>query len=147
VDQALVWLQSFKMSCEKFPQNKIFKIELWCTDDVDVDIFKIFPDVKIRFQTEVKVEDNGLADKVRMCTVIEGKGDLFKPRMAMFKEWLDEGLIWVRDESTDHIRIVIGRSNNIRKISEDDIFEMGKRVTIFQRGYRILFYDNDEKIE
>jgi hypothetical protein len=79
-------------------------------------------------------------------TVIEGKGDLFKPRMAMFKEWLDEGLIWVRDESTDHIRIVIGRSNNIRKISEDDIFEMGKRVTIFQRGYRILFYDNDEKI-
>jgi hypothetical protein len=82
----------------------------------------------------------------RMCTVIEGKGDLFKPRMAMFKEWLDEGLIWVRDESTDHIRIVIGRSNNIRKISEDDIFEMGKRVTIFQRGYRILFYDNDEKI-
>lgn len=66
VDQALVWLQSFKMSCEKFPQNKIFQIELWCTDDVDVDIFKIFPDVKIRFQTDVRVEDNGLADKVRM---------------------------------------------------------------------------------
>jgi hypothetical protein len=31
----------------------------------------------------------------RMCTVIEGKGDLFKPRMAMFKEWLDEGSSWV----------------------------------------------------
>lgn len=61
VDQALIWLQSFKMSLDKFPQNNIYQIELWCTNDVETDVFKIFPDVKLRYLTGIPVHDTGMA--------------------------------------------------------------------------------------
>lgn len=62
VDQALIWLQSLKMSYVEFPQNKDFQVELWCTVDVETDIIsKLFPDVKLRLVKSVDVVETGLA--------------------------------------------------------------------------------------
>lgn len=54
--------------------------------------------------------------------IIEGDGRFFKPRyLAVFSSWIDEGLIWIRDESADHIKLVIGKTKNIRKINIEEI--------------------------
>ena len=44
------------------------------------------------------------------------------------REEVAEGLIYVRDESTDKPRIVIARRSRIRKISDDDLFKKIKRA-------------------
>ena len=66
VDQALVWLQSYKMSLDKFPQNSVYQLELWCTPDVETDVFKHFPEVKLRYLTGIPVHSNGMTATVHM---------------------------------------------------------------------------------
>lgn len=47
--------------------------------------------------------------------------------MALRSE-VDEGLVYIRDESTDKPRIVIARRSRIRKISDDDLFKKIQRA-------------------
>ena len=64
VDQALIWLQSLKMSYDKFPQNKAFTVDLWCTAEVEQDPFKrLFPEVNLRMVKCVNVVENGLGPR------------------------------------------------------------------------------------
>ncbi len=64
VDQALIWLQSLKMSYDEFPQNKMFAVDLWCTAEVEQDPFKrLFPEVNLRLIKTVDVVENGMAPK------------------------------------------------------------------------------------
>lgn len=64
VDQALIWLQSLKMSYDKFPQNKAFTVDLWCTAEVEQDPFKrLFPEVNLRLVKSVNVVENGLGSR------------------------------------------------------------------------------------
>lgn len=74
--------------------------------------------------------------------VIEGAGDLFKPRLGIFSEWIDAGYMWMRDESSDVIRIVLGKSKNIRRISIDDIRQKAESVTRRRVGYNIQIWDH-----
>lgn len=55
---------------------------------------------------------------------IEGDTQVFIPNWEQIDDWRDQGLLFVRDESTGgHNRIFIGKNKNVRKISVDDILE------------------------
>lgn len=75
--------------------------------------------------------------------LIEGNGHIFKPRIYTgFSSWILQGLAWYRDESTKNIRLVIGKSKGIKRISIDDIYNKALSISSKTIGYRINIYDS-----
>lgn len=81
--------------------------------------------------------------------VIEGNGKFFKPRyLAVFKSWIDEGLIWIRDESSEHIKLVIGKTKNIRKINIEEIEKRAQLCSRKKFRFNIRIWDyRDNKVK
>lgn len=94
----------------------------------------------ITFSFRVKKEWSKLDNQE--IVVIEGNGRFFKPRYrAVFKNWIEEGFMWIRDESSKNIRLVFGRAKNIRKINIDGIFEKAVICAKKKFSYEIKIWD------
>lgn len=68
-------------------------------------------------------------------TVIEGRGDLFIPNLSELEEHLESGRVFIRDESTTHIRLVVGRSKGVRAITDEQITEICERASSMRQVY------------
>jgi len=58
------------------------------------------------------------------------------------REEIAEGMVYIRDESTDQPRIVIARRSRIRKISDDDLFKKIKRAYTKSISFTCYVWDN-----
>lgn len=93
---------------------------------------------KITYTLDVKTtfskEDN------QDVVVISGKEGGITPNLSKIDKWLDEGLVWYRDESSPDIgvRIVIGKTFRTRIISDEDILKECVRVSKFSRTFKIV---------
>lgn len=55
-------------------------------------------------------------------TVIDGSTKVLVPDLYNgLKDWMNDELVYLRDESGSDLRVVIGRVKNVRKITDDDI--------------------------
>lgn len=70
-------------------------------------------------------------------TIIEGSGELFRPNLSVFDEHCESGRVWIRDESKNSIRLVIGRSPRVRAITDEEITELCEQVATFTKTYDI----------
>lgn len=68
-------------------------------------------------------------------TVIEGDGTVFQPNLSELNDHIEAGRVWVRDESTKHIRLVIGRYPRVRAVSDDEVYEISERAATFSKVY------------
>lgn len=82
-------------------------------------------------------EKNSTDDKI--VSVIEGSPTIFFPDLERaFKKELEEETVYIRNESTDKIRLIISRVKGLRKIDDEYVHEKVKRTarkTLFCRIY------------
>lgn len=54
------------------------------------------------------------------------------------KNELDDNMIYIRDESSDNMKIIIGRCPNVRKLSDNDLFDMISKILSRKVTYRCV---------
>jgi hypothetical protein len=81
--------------------------------------------------------------------VISGNGSVFTPRHNnVFRDYLRDNLIWMRDESSSAIRLVIGKVKGIKRINIDNIYEKAQVASKATVGYSIKIWDfRDNKVK
>lgn len=60
--------------------------------------------------------------------VIEGNASVFKPKLDQIRAWEKQKLVYIRNESTTNMRLVVGRVKGIRKITENEIYNACKEA-------------------
>lgn len=64
-DVSVVWAHSYKRSCEDFPQNKNYRVVLFCTPDVDESVFE-GTGIELRYLPVMGGVEKGLFEKTCM---------------------------------------------------------------------------------
>lgn len=90
---------------------------------------------KVKLQMEVKEEFS--REDWRKTFVIEGRCDLFKPKLGPLEKLREQGRIFIRNETSDKLRLVIGRTPNTKSVSEQQLHEMCIEAATFMRLYDI----------
>jgi hypothetical protein len=83
-----------------------------------------------------------------------GDTQLFSPDWSLIEEWRSQGLLFIRDETTNgKPKIFIGRNKGVRKISTEDIYNECIKCTSsyyalqeIRTRYRIGIHDNKKAI-
>lgn len=88
--------------------------------------------IEMNVEYEKSKDDDGI-----WVSRIKGSGELFKPALGHFDELVESGRVFIRDESTTSIHIVIGRTKGTRAISSDEIYKIAHRCAKFNRKYDI----------
>lgn len=70
--------------------------------------------------------------------IMEGKPGGVIPDLSVFNQHLEDGRVFIRDESTTNIRVVIGRTSGTRAISDQEIFDICKRLGTKTISYRLM---------
>lgn len=74
----------------------------------------------------------------KQVSVIEGPGRLFKPNVKnIFKQYLDDECVYIRDESSSVIRLVISRVKNIKRINDELVHQLAQRAAVHQQFYKV----------
>lgn len=91
-----------------------------------------------RLQIEMDVEyEKSSEDDGIWVSRIKGSGELFKPALGQFDDLVDSGKVFIRDESTTHVDVVIGRTKGTKVISSDEIYQRALKCARFNRKYDI----------
>lgn len=79
------------------------------------------------------------ADENRVVSIIEGSPRIFVPDLTkIFAKEIDEELIYIRNESVNHIRFIISRVKGIKRISDEEMHAKAAQAatkTLFCRLY------------
>jgi len=72
-------------------------------------------------------------------TIIHGSPEIFKPNLEKaFSEELSKGQVYIIDQTSDDIPTVfVGRSSNVRAITDNDIYNVCEQVCKHTRMYRL----------
>lgn len=72
--------------------------------------------------------------------IINGPEGSNTPNLSKIDDWLDNGWLWYRDESSQKvgIKLVIGKTSRTRTIWEDDIYNEAVRAATYGRTFRIV---------
>lgn len=91
-----------------------------------------------RLQIEMDVEyEKSPEDDGIWVSRIKGSGELFKPALGQFDDLIESGKVFIRDESTTQVDVVIGRTKGTKVISSDEIYERARKCARFNRKYDI----------
>lgn len=99
-------------------------------------------------QVEVSAKVEGLWDETegRWSYVVTDFPDNINPAKILvnFRDLIREGLVYVRDESTTSLRIIVGREKRIKKITDEEVEKLLKRAVTIKCSYRnYVVTDND----
>ncbi len=71
-------------------------------------------------------------------SVVEGSTKVFVPNiLSTFEDLLENETVYMRDESTDHLRVVMSRVKNLRRISDEIVHEMCRTTAARSFYYNI----------
>ncbi|HEG8091160.1 TPA: hypothetical protein SFZ51_000736 [Campylobacter jejuni] len=71
-------------------------------------------------------------------TVIRGKLGGIVPDVSVFDDYIAEGRVFLRDESSTSLKIVVGRTPNTRAITDDEIYNLCKEISTKTIQYRLM---------
>jgi len=76
-------------------------------------------------------------------TIVHGSPEIFKPNLEKaFEEEISKGQVFILDQTAGDIpSVFIGRSPNVRAITDDDIFKVCEQVCKHTRMYRLTVTD------
>lgn len=74
--------------------------------------------------------------------IIRGNPLLFLPDLSKLTPMVEEGLIFIRDESTDtEKRIFVGKNHNVRKVNAQDIHALCTKAALYRKHYSLSVSD------
>jgi hypothetical protein len=86
-------------------------------------------------------------DEGRIVSVIEGNPKLFYPNVnGVFAKELEDELVYIRDESTKDVKLVVSRVKAIKRISDDDVTSMAEKASTKMSFVRIYISDGEKAI-
>lgn len=95
---------------------------------------------RLTYQYQVTYEENE-AGKGEM---IVGDAELFKPNLAVFDPWINDGRVFILDLTDNIGRVFIGRNYNVRAISLDDIERMCINAATYEKTFRLTVADQGQ---
>lgn len=98
----------------------------------------------ITYSLDVKQEWN--KDDGCNATVIEGACGGIVPNLSIFDEYVNSGHVFIRDESRDSIKVVVGRTKGTKRIGDDQIFQMCKEASVKTMNFRIMVSYGDKVV-
>ena len=76
--------------------------------------------------------------------MIVGDAELFKPNLAVFDPWINDGRVFILDLTDSIGRVFVGRNPNVRAISLDDIERMCIDAATYEKTFRLTVADKDQ---
>ena len=131
---------TFESLIEAYQTQDCNKLVAKYNDIISADFKSLWETGVGKIKATMKVASVWSKDDNQDTVVISGPECGIIPNMNKFDEWLDQGYVWYRDESSTKIgmRVVIGRTNRTRVISDEDILIEAKRCCIFSRKYNMI---------
>lgn len=71
-------------------------------------------------------------------TILSGKLGGILPNLSQLDRLVEEGRVFIRDESSKDIRIIIGRTSGTRVISDEEVFNICDRAATVTMHYRLM---------
>jgi len=80
-------------------------------------------------------------------TLVHGSPEIFKPNLEKaFEEEISKGQVYILDQTAGDIpSVFVGRSPNVRAISDDDIFKVCEQVCKHTRMYRLTVTNGEDQ--
>lgn len=75
--------------------------------------------------------------------VLEGRGQLFRPKVHKILPMVNEGKIFIRDESSDKVRLVIGKVYRKKGVTSDDLLQIAQSISSLTTTYTISIFDSE----
>lgn len=85
-----------------------------------------------------KITKNVTSDDGFTGFLIEGEPGIFKPNWKKLNALQDEGLLIVRDESTDSSKVFVARQKRVSKITDEEIEKLVEKACTSKQSFNIV---------
>lgn len=85
-----------------------------------------------------KITKNVTSDDGYNGFLIEGEPGIFKPNWKKLNALQDEGLLIIRDESTDYSRVFVARQKRVSKITDEDVEKLVEKACTSKQSFNIV---------
>lgn len=115
-------------------------------DIVSMDASKLWNEGKGSITYTLNLTQEWSKDDGVMVSIIEGKAGGITPNLSIFDEYINLGNVFIRDESQENIRVVIGRTKGTKRVGDDQIYSMCKEIITKTMNFRIMVSYGDKVV-
>jgi len=116
--------------------------ELVVSDD-QLELFNVIGHCSVKFNAIARLEHD-TEDNNRQVVVVTGFPKYVSPSrlITLLKTEIDEDLVYVREDSTDTLKFVVGRHHRVKRIDDSTLLEKVKNGLSKNIGFRCNISDN-----
>lgn len=85
-----------------------------------------------------KITKNVLSDDGYCGFVVEGEPGIFKPNWKKLDALADEGLVIIRDESTDVSKVFIARQKKVSRVTDEEIEKLVEKACTSKQSFNLV---------